>query len=63
MAAKIGAILSGRGTVSYEDLSAAARPALRHRLILNYEGQAENVRPDDVIGQILDSVARPAIVA
>jgi MoxR-like ATPase len=56
LAAKIRAILDSRYHVAREDLQAAACPALRHRMILNFQGQAENVKPDDVIENILDSI-------
>ena len=39
-----------------EDMRACAHPALRHRLILNFEGQAENIQPDDIIDDILKTV-------
>jgi MoxR-like ATPase len=56
LAAKIRAILDHRYHVSREDMKACAHPALRHRLILNFEGQAENIQPDDIIDDILKSV-------
>ncbi len=56
LAAKIRAILDHRYHVSRDDLRACAAPALRHRLILNFEGQAENVQPDDIIADILRTV-------
>ena len=55
LAAKIRAILDHRYHVSREDLRSVAHGALRHRLILNFEGQAENIQPDDVIDDILAS--------
>jgi MoxR-like ATPase len=63
LAAKIRAILDHRYHVSREDLKACAHPALRHRLILNFEGQAENVQPDDIIDDILRSVEAGAVAA
>jgi MoxR-like ATPase len=63
LAAKIGAILDHRYHVSREDIRAAAHPALRHRLILNFEGQAENIQPDEIIDSILETVEAPAMVA
>jgi MoxR-like ATPase len=63
LAAKIRAILDHRYHVAREDVRAAAPPALRHRLILNFEGQAEGVRPDDVIESVLGSVGAPAPAA
>jgi len=56
LAAKIRAILDHRYHVAREDLRACAPPALRHRLILNFEGQAENIQPDEIIDDILRSV-------
>jgi MoxR-like ATPase len=56
LAGKIRAILDQRYHVAREDLRQVAPAVLRHRLILNFEGQAENVRPDDVIDQVVRSV-------
>lgn len=53
--AKILAILDSRFNVSFEDIRNAATPVLRHRLILNFEGQAEAVSTDDVLNDLLDS--------
>ena len=61
LAAKISAILDHRYHVAREDIRAAALPALRHRLILNFEGQAENVQADDIIGNLLGAVETPAL--
>jgi MoxR-like ATPase len=59
LAAKIRAVLDQRYHVACEDLRAVAHPALRHRLILNFEGQAENVQPDQVIDDVLKAVELP----
>jgi MoxR-like ATPase len=53
---KIMALLDGRYNVAFDDLRQAARPALRHRLILNFEAQAEGISADEVIGTILEEV-------
>jgi MoxR-like ATPase len=53
---KINALLDGRYNVSFDDVQAVAPASLRHRLILNFEGQAEGVRPDDVIADLVNSV-------
>jgi MoxR-like ATPase len=60
-AGKIGALLDGRFNVSIDDIRAAALPALRHRIILNFEGEAEGITSEAVIRSILDSVAPPAV--
>jgi MoxR-like ATPase len=63
LAAKVRAILDHRYHVSREDLRAVAHPALRHRIILNFEGQAENVQTDDIIDDALKCVDIPAAAA
>jgi MoxR-like ATPase len=60
-AGKIFALLDGRFNVSVDDIRAAALPALRHRLILNFEGEAEGITTEAAIRTILDSVAPPAV--
>jgi MoxR-like ATPase len=63
LAAKLRAILDNRYHVARDDLRAVAPAALRHRLILNFEGQAENIRPDQVVANVLETVAdQPAVV-
>jgi MoxR-like ATPase len=56
LAAKIRALFDGRYATSIDDVRTSAPPALRHRMILNFEGEAEGVRTDAVIEEILGSV-------
>lgn len=63
LAAKLRAILDKRYHVSREDLRAVAPAALRHRLILNFEGQAEGIQADTVIQDVLKSVKETAAAA
>jgi MoxR-like ATPase len=56
LAGKIMALLDGRYNVAFADLKLAALPALRHRVILNFEAQAEGIVPDDIIRQIVETV-------
>jgi MoxR-like ATPase len=56
LAAKARALLSGRFNVSFEDVRRVALPALRHRVLLNFEAQAEGVEPDQVLLEILEKV-------
>ncbi len=56
LAARVRALAEGRVNVSTEDVQAVAPGALRHRLILNFEGEAEGVDPDEVIRSILAEV-------
>ena len=60
-AGKIFALLDGRSNVSVDDVREAALPALRHRLILNFEGEAEGITTEAVVRTILDAV-QPATV-
>ena len=53
---KCRALVQGRPTVSIEDLRAIALPALRHRIILNFEGEAEGLTTDDVVTNILETL-------
>lgn len=48
-AARIFALLAGRYHVAYEDIKQAAKPALRHRIFLNFEGMAEGKTSDEII--------------
>jgi MoxR-like ATPase len=54
LAGKVRALLEGRYHVAFEDIDFVARPALRHRMILNFEGQAEGIETDDLIEQLLE---------
>ncbi|NJD30216.1 MAG: MoxR family ATPase [Chloroflexi bacterium] len=58
---KIYALLDGRFNVSIDDIRAVALPALRHRVILNFEGEAEGITPEAIVRSILDSVTPPAV--
>jgi MoxR-like ATPase len=60
LAAKIKALFDGRFSASIDDVRWAAKPALRHRMILNFEGEAEGVRTDQVLDDILKSVPETA---
>jgi MoxR-like ATPase len=60
-AGKILALMDGRFNVSLDDIRAAALPALRHRVILNFEGEAEGISSEAVVRSILDEVAPPAV--
>ncbi len=57
LAARVHCVLEGRLSPSAEDVRAVAHAALRHRIILNFEGEAEGISVDDCIDQILDHVS------
>jgi MoxR-like ATPase len=54
VAAKIRALFVGRFAAAIEDVKAVALPALRHRVLLNFEGEADGVRTDDVVSSLLE---------
>jgi MoxR-like ATPase len=56
LAAKIRALMSGRFAAALEDVRASALPALRHRVLLNFEGEAEGVKTDTVLEEILKAL-------
>lgn len=56
LAGKARAVLEGRYHVDFADVAALAHPVLRHRLVLNFHGRADNVDADDVIDSLLASV-------
>jgi MoxR-like ATPase len=56
LAGKIVALLDGRYNVAVDDLKAAALPALRHRLILNFEAQAEGITTGQIICEVVDGL-------
>ena len=58
---KIYALLDGRFNVSIEDIRAVTLPALRHRVILNFEGEAEGITPEAIVRSILDAVPPPSV--
>ncbi len=60
LAAKVRALLDGRYNVSFEDLRRVFLPALRHRVLLNFEAQAEGIDGDDVLLKVLDAVPEKA---
>jgi len=57
LGAKVRALADGRYNVSVDDLKQLAAPALRHRVILNFEGEAEGIDVDSLIQQIVDTAA------
>jgi MoxR-like ATPase len=60
LAAKVRALLQGRFNVSFEDVRSVYLPALRHRVLMNFEAQAENIPSDQVLAAILNEVKEKA---
>jgi MoxR-like ATPase len=58
LAGKVRAMLDERYHISFGDIVASLLPALRHRVLLNFEGQAEGIRTDDVLNDILKNIPK-----
>ncbi len=56
LGAKIRALIDGRLNVAFEDVRAVAIPALRHRLLLNFEAEAADVSADAVLTQLIETL-------
>jgi len=56
LAGKVSALLGGRYNVSIEDVNEVAKPALRHRIVLNIRGETEGIDMDDIIDEIINKV-------
>lgn len=54
LTAKVNALLDGRYNVSFDDIKKVSLPALRHRIILNFEGEAEGISPDTIVQDIFE---------
>ena len=63
LGAKVRALTEGRFNVSFDDIVAVTFPALRHRLIVNFEAEAEGITTDDVLNKILSDVPRDSKAA
>jgi MoxR-like ATPase len=58
LAAKARAVLHGRYYVSCDDVRSVAPPVLRHRIITNFNAEAENIKPDDIVRRLIDVIPR-----
>ena len=53
---RVRALLKGRYHVAREDINALAVPAMRHRLVLSFEGEADGISPDQIIEDVLSKL-------
>jgi MoxR-like ATPase len=60
LAGKVNALLAGRVSVSYEDVDDAVLPALRHRLLRNFQAEAENLSTEQLLDQVTKRIKRPS---
>src|SRR5437660_11495594 len=58
LGAKARAVLHGRQYVACEDIRAVAAPVLRHRIICNYNAEADGVKPDDIVRRLVELLPR-----
>jgi MoxR-like ATPase len=58
LGAKARAVMHGRYYVSCEDVRAVAAPVLRHRIITNFNAEAEGIKPDDIVKRLADMIPR-----
>jgi len=56
LAGKANALMEGRDYVTPDDIREISHNVLRHRMILNYEGKAEKIKPDDIVNEVIDKV-------
>jgi MoxR-like ATPase len=62
-AGRVRALAQGRAHVAFEDIRYFAVVVLQHRILLNYDGQAENIATQELIGEVLDQVTEEAGIA
>jgi len=60
LCAKVSALMQGRVSVSYEDVDDALVPSLRHRLLRNFQAEAENVTTESLLDQVSKRIKRPS---
>ena len=58
LGAKARAVLQGRYHATTEDVRAVAAPVLRHRILTNFNAEAEGIRPDDIVRQLIEIIPR-----
>jgi MoxR-like ATPase len=61
LAGKVKALLDGRFNLAFDDIASVAFTALRHRMILNFEGEAEGVQTDTLVKEILEKTPKEAV--
>jgi MoxR-like ATPase len=56
LGAKATALLAGRSAAALEDVRAVALPVLRHRVLLNFQAEADGIDPDDIVARVVDAI-------
>ncbi|MFQ5627479.1 MAG: AAA family ATPase [bacterium] len=60
LTSKARALLHERFSVNLDDVYSMAKPVLRHRILINFKGEAEGIKPDVVVDELLKNIAKPA---
>ena len=60
LAGKVMALLDGRFNVSFDDIRRVIKPSLRHRIILNFEGEAGGITAEEIIDDLIRETAEVA---
>jgi len=63
LGAKVRAVTRGRYHIGYEDIEAVALPVLRHRVLLNFEAEADRVDPDGIVRELVEFTPRDPVLA
>ena len=58
LGAKARALLDGRTVVDFEDVDAVALPVLRHRVLVNFQAEADGIDADEIVRRLLDAARR-----
>jgi MoxR-like ATPase len=59
LGAKAAALLNGRSVAAPEDVRAVALPVLRHRILLNFQAEADGIDADQIVARLLEAVPAP----
>ena len=59
LGAKARALVDGRSVAAPDDVRAVALPVLRHRILLNFQAEADGIDADQIVGRLLDAVPAP----
>jgi MoxR-like ATPase len=59
LGAKARALVDGRSVAALDDVRAVALPVLRHRILLNFQAEADGVDADQIVGRLLEAVPAP----
>jgi MoxR-like ATPase len=62
LGAKARAVLNGRFYASTDDIRAVAYPVLRHRIMTNFNAEAEGIKPDEIVRRLIETIGDDGVV-